>query len=126
VQNRISSIVAAAWLFALAAFELAHFIRGEPWPGYTLVVNYISFFYIALFLAGCFRLVQYQWNKPLLPFLAFAGAIIHGVVLLAGSAWQGYVHFASGIILMIHGVLSVKSNRARFTTGKILESRRAA
>jgi hypothetical protein len=107
------SVLAIGWLLGLSAFEIYHFVQGAPWPGYTPVVNYISFFYVALFLIGCLQLARYQFRRPVLPIIAFLGSFIHGAVIRVGGGWQGYVHMFSGAVLLMLGFASLKYQAAR-------------
>lgn len=108
VRHPIFSAVATAWLVLLSAFEIFHFARGVPWQGYTHVVNYISFLFVAFFLTGCAYLLRYQMRRPVWPMIAFGAAIIQGVIIRAGGGWQGYVLLVSGVVLMISGFTALK------------------
>ncbi len=126
MRQKTFSALAIAWLLGLSAFELSHFISGVPWPGYTLVVNYISFFYITVFLIGCYYLARYQLKHPVPPFIAFTAAIIHGIAIRVGTGWQGYVLIPSGVTLLILGFYTLNSRPKSETRYDLWHHRHAA
>ncbi|MFL5812929.1 MAG: hypothetical protein ACJ763_05080 [Bdellovibrionia bacterium] len=126
VRPKNFSVFAICCLLALSAYELYHFIQGEPWPGYTPVVNYISFFFLAIFLTGCYQLARYQMRRPVFPMIAFVAAIIHGIVIRVGSGWQGYFLIPVGAALLISGFATLNSRTARLTRADDFRNRRAA
>jgi hypothetical protein len=126
VRPRTFSALAIVWLLALTAYEIYHFVQGAPWPGYMPVVNYMSFFYAAIFLFACYRLARYQMSRPVFPMIAFLAAFVHGAVIRVGSGWQGYYLIPSGIILFSLGWATIKNRKVRVEKSSDFASRRAA
>lgn len=90
------------------------------------MVNYISFFWTAIFLAGCAYLLRFRMQRPVVPFIAFGGAIVHGVAILVGGGWQGFVELGSGVVLMILGFYTINRRAVREVHYTDLSHHRAA
>jgi hypothetical protein len=126
VRPKTFSLFAICCLLALTAYELYHFAQGEPWPGFTPLVNYISFFFATIFLIGCYRLARYQMKRPVFPMIAFVAAIIHGIVIRVGGGWQGYVLIPAGAALLILGFATLNHRAVQTAHTEDFRRRRAA
>ena len=101
MKRLIPSIAAGCLLLGLSTFEFLHFFQRQPWPGFVLGVNYISWFYITFWLATCASLVRFRYSRLLaLPWIASVLALLHGAVIRLGEGWQGYVNIAAGAALL--------------------------
>jgi hypothetical protein len=126
VRLKTFSLLAICCLLGLSAFELYHFFQGVPWPGYTPMVNYVSFLIVAIYWIGCYRLARYQMKRPVFPMIAFVAAIVHGVNIRVGGGWQGYILIPVGAGLLILGFSTLNRRPVRITQAEDYRNRRAA
>ena len=117
MQRRIPAVLAILILISLCMVEAQHFVRGEPWPGYTPVVNYVSLFYLSLWIVTASWLVAFPFTRPVLPAVAFATTALHGLMVRLTLDPAGYLYLAGAVLLFV--LMAV----ARFHAGQVIRPR---
>lgn len=101
MQRRIPAVLAILILISLCMVEAQHFVRGEPWPGYTPVVNYVSLFYLSLWIVTASWLVAFPFTRPVLPAVAFATIAMHGLLVGLSLNPAGYLYLGGAVLLFV-------------------------
>lgn len=91
----MSSII---WI-ALAAFEAAHDLSGNPWGTFAHWINLIGALYVPLWLFSAVNVWRRSIYRTVYLSIGAISLLVHGAVIQASGDMKGTIFFLSGPIL---------------------------
>lgn len=95
-MKKLLLIMSSMIWIALAAFEAAHDLSGNPWGTFALWINLIGVLYVPLWLFSAVNVWRRSIYRTVYLSIGAISLIAHGAVI---GDMQGMIFFASGPIL---------------------------